>query len=119
MATAWITYAWQDNQANDVTFIALELERMDIKIKLDRWNIQAGHRLWEKIDRFITDPKESDAWILFATANSLGSEACKEEFSYALLRGLNIVEMVTRLSPSFQKPLIISSYQQEFVAGST
>lgn len=88
MATAWITYSWEDNEAGDIDFVAQELESAGLTIKLDRWNIAAGERLWEQIDNFITDPSESDAWLLVATANSLESEACKEEFAYALNRAL-------------------------------
>jgi len=88
-ATVWITYAWADNQDQDVDFIAQELQRVGLEVKLDRWNIKAGDRLWEQIDRFIQSEDESDAWILYATANSLGSEACKEEFAYALDRALD------------------------------
>jgi len=88
MATVWITYAWIDNENNDVDFIAQELLGAGLTVKLDRWNIRAGTRLWEQIDKFITDAKESDAWLLYATPNSLGSEACKEEYAYALDRAL-------------------------------
>jgi TIR domain len=88
LATIWITYAWADNTRNDVDFVAQELEKAGVKIKLDRWNIGAGRRLWPQIERFVTDPKECDAWLLYATQSSLGSEACREEFAYALDRAL-------------------------------
>ena len=58
-------------------------------MKLDRWNISAGKRLWPQIEGFICDPSESDAWILVATDQSLASEPCKEEFAYALDRALD------------------------------
>lgn len=89
MATVWITYAWEDNENGDVDFVAQELESAGLNVKLDRWNITAGHRLWEQIAEFIDDPEESDAWLLIATKNSLESEACKEEFAYALNRALD------------------------------
>jgi hypothetical protein len=82
MAAAWITYAWKDNEQGDVDFIVQELVRAGLVMKLDRWNLQAGRRLWEQIDRFITDPNECDAWIFYATQNSLASEACREELAY-------------------------------------
>lgn len=88
MATAWLSYAWDDNKSNDVDFVAQELVGAGVGIKLDRWNIQAGHRLWEQIEGYIQDPNKSDAWVFYATQNSLGSEPCKEEFAYALDRGL-------------------------------
>ncbi len=89
MTTIWITYAWNDNNDRDVDFVAQELIRSGLVVKLDRWNLQAGRRLWEQIDYFITNPNASDAWLLYATQNSLGSEACKEEFAYALDRALH------------------------------
>jgi hypothetical protein len=89
MAKIWITYAWADNQQGDVDFIAQELQRAGAEIKLDRWNIAAGNRLWPQIEDFICSEEQSDAWLLVATSNSLSSEPCKEEFAYALGRALN------------------------------
>jgi hypothetical protein len=89
MATAWITYSWKDNEQGDVDYIVQELVRAGLKIKLDRWNLQAGRRLWEQIDKFIRDPNECDGWIFYATQNSLASEACREELAYALERALS------------------------------
>jgi hypothetical protein len=89
MKTLWITYSWEDNKNGDIEFIAQELEKVGINVKLDRWNIQAGKRLWEQIDKFITNSGECDAWAIIATQNSLGSEPCKEEVAYALDRALN------------------------------
>jgi hypothetical protein len=89
MASVWLTYAWKDNANRDVDFIAQELQTAGLNVKLDRWNISAGKRLWEQIESFITTPTESDAWILIATHNSLESEPCKEEFAYALNRALS------------------------------
>lgn len=59
-----------------------------LKVKLDQWTIDAGRRLWDQLEQFIQDPKECDAWLLYATQASLGSEPCKEEFAYALDRAL-------------------------------
>lgn len=41
-------------------YYAQELEKAGLDVKLDRWNIQAGSRLWEQIDRFISGENESD-----------------------------------------------------------
>ena len=84
----WLTYAWDDNLNRDVDFLASELINSGLDLKLDRWNISAGKRLWEQIESHITDPNKSDGWILYATQTSLGSEACKEEFYYAHYRAL-------------------------------
>lgn len=89
MATVWITYAWADNQHNDIDYVAQELGRAGLTVKLDRWNLGAGKRLWEQIETFICKSDQSDAWLLIATNNSLASEPCKEEFAYALDRALN------------------------------
>lgn len=88
MATIWLTYAWEDNAQGDVDYVAQELVAAGVHVKLDRWNLRAGKRLWEQIASFIQDPTECDAWVLCATQQSLGSEACKEEFAYALQRAL-------------------------------
>lgn len=89
MAKIWITYAWSDNQQGDVDFIAQEIQQSGAEVKLDRWSISAGKKLWQQIENFICSDIESDAWLLVATANSLSSEPCKEEFAYALDRALH------------------------------
>lgn len=88
MAAIWITYSWEDNKNRDVDFLAQELQAAGLVVKLDRWMLGAGKRLWEQIEKYIQDPKESDAWLIYATQNSLGSEPCREEFAYALDRAL-------------------------------
>ena len=88
MYNIWITYCWKDNKNQDIDFIAQELENAGLNIKLDKWNITTGKRLWTQIENFIGKPSKSDAWIFIITNNSLQSEACKEEFSYALQRTL-------------------------------
>jgi len=88
LKSVWLTYAWDDNKDGDVDFSAQELIRAGLDVKLDRWNLSAGKRLWEQIEAFIQDPSKSEAWLLYATQASLGSEKCKEEFAYALDRAL-------------------------------
>ncbi|MDQ5986139.1 MAG: hypothetical protein CSYNP_01858 [Syntrophus sp. SKADARSKE-3] len=89
MATIWITYSWDDNKNSDIDFIAQEIEAEGLKVKLDRWNIKAGIRLWDQIEEFIQSPGQCDAWLLVATQASLGSEPCREEYAYALDRALS------------------------------
>lgn len=55
-------------------------------VKLYRWEIQAGKRLWEQIERFIQAKSQCDAWLMYATANSLGSQPCEEEYAVATFR---------------------------------
>jgi len=88
MAKVWLTYAWADNRDGDVDFAVQELTAAGVDVRLDRWNIGAGKRLWEQIAQFIQDPAECDAWMLYATQNSIGSEPCREEIAYALDRAL-------------------------------
>jgi hypothetical protein len=89
MATIWLTYAWADNKDSDVDFVAQELTNAGLTVKLDRWNLQAGKPLWQQIEDHIVNPQQSDGWVLYATQNSLGSEACKEEYRIALDRALH------------------------------
>ncbi len=88
MPKLWLTYAWTDNQDNDVDFVAQELERRGLQVNFDRVHLVAGQRLWSQIDRGISDPQLSDAWAIFVTANSLKSEPCQEELAIALDRAL-------------------------------
>jgi hypothetical protein len=88
MKKLWITYAWDDNKNQDVDFITQELLSVGVDVRLDRWTISAGTRLWDQIQKFITSDKESDGWLMIATENSLASEPCREEFAYALDRAL-------------------------------
>lgn len=88
MATIWISYSHIDNDQGDVDFIAQELSRAGLIVKLDRLNISAGLRLWDQIERHICSAEESDAWLLIATNNSLASEPCREELAWALDRAL-------------------------------
>ena len=41
MPTAWLTYAWEDNDRQDVDFIAQELERSGVAIQLAGTSVQA------------------------------------------------------------------------------
>jgi hypothetical protein len=89
MHSIWITYDWDDNKDLDVDFCAQELSRAGLEVKLDRWNLGAGKRLWEQIETFIQDPTLSDGWVFYATQMSLCNGKCKEELSYALDRALS------------------------------
>ena len=88
MANVWLTYSWADNTDHNMDFIAQELTRGGLTVRLDRWDLEAGKRLWEQIADFISNPSRTDAWLIYATSNSLGSERCKEELYYAVDRAL-------------------------------
>lgn len=89
MKKLWLTYAWKDNEDKDIDYIIQELDKTDISVKFDRRNLIPGQRLWTQIGGFITDPNECDAWGIVLTRNSLESDACIEELSYALDRALD------------------------------
>ena len=88
MKNVWLTYAWADNEDEDIDFIIQELDKTNLHIKFDRRNLIPGQRLWTQIGGAITDPEQCDAWGVVLTANSLKSERCIEELSYALDRAL-------------------------------
>lgn len=85
----WLTYAWKDNEDKNIDFIINELSKTSLIVKFDRKNLIPGQRLWTQIGGIITDPNECDAWGLVLTNNSLNSQACIEELSYALDRALS------------------------------
>jgi hypothetical protein len=86
--TLWLTYAWVDNENSDVDFIAQELRKQGIGVKMDRWSVVAGRRLWDQIGDGIGSPAQCDGWAIHATENSLRSEPCREELAIALDRAL-------------------------------
>ena len=88
MAKLWIMYSWKDNEQKDVEYLAQQLIASGLQVELDRWVLTAGNRLWDQIAVFIDNPG-CNAWMIYATQNSLGSEACKEELAYALDRTLS------------------------------
>jgi hypothetical protein len=87
MTKLWLTYAWKDNEDQDVDHVIQELKRVGLQVGFDRAHIIPGQRLWTQIDKAISDP-ETDAWAILATENSLRSEPCLEELAYALDRAL-------------------------------
>lgn len=88
MPKLWLTYAWTDNEAEQVDYVAQEIERQGIEVRIDRTRLIPGQRLWPQLDKAISDPENCDAWAIYVTENSLRSEACLEELAYALDRAL-------------------------------
>ncbi|MCW5941079.1 MAG: toll/interleukin-1 receptor domain-containing protein [Fimbriimonadaceae bacterium] len=80
----FLTYSWLDNP-DDVDYLAQELRDAGIQVPVDRFDLVPGQRLWDSIAGWID---KSDAWGIFLTRNSLSSEPCMEELSYALDRAL-------------------------------
>lgn len=89
MTKVWLTYAWDDNKNNALDFVAQEIEKAGVQVRLDRWDVGVGRRLWDQIENLIQNPAESDAWLMYVTPSSLSSQACKEEYFYALDRALH------------------------------
>ncbi|MCO5962344.1 toll/interleukin-1 receptor domain-containing protein [Sinorhizobium meliloti] len=83
----WLTYAWKDNEDDDVDYVVQELEKHGIEVVFDRVHLLAGGRLWDAIDKGISDP-HTGGWAIYSTRNSLQSEPCLEELAYALDRAL-------------------------------
>ena len=84
----WLTYAWRDNEDQDIDFIVQVLDGLPLDVRFDRRSLVRGQRLWTQIGGAITDPAECDAWGIVLTANSLASQPCIEELCYALDRAL-------------------------------
>src|SRR5947209_13631855 len=46
-------------RSRDVEFVAQELTAAGLNVQIDRWNLEAGHRLWPQIETYIGDPSKS------------------------------------------------------------
>lgn len=88
MKKLWLTYAWKDNEDENLDFIVQELDKKDLEVKFDRRNLVPGQRLWDHIGQQITDPTQCEAWGILLTSNSLNSDPCMEELAYALDRAI-------------------------------
>ena len=88
MKKLWLTYAWKDNEDQDIDYIVQELDSMDLEVKFDKRNLITGQRLWDQIGEQIINNSECEAWGIILTQNSLNSNPCKEELAYALDRAL-------------------------------
>jgi len=86
-ACLWITYAWLDNVEGDFDYLVQELEKAGIPALYDKIALIPGRRLWDQIAEKISQEPLS-GWAYLITPNSLSSEACREELSYALQRAL-------------------------------
>jgi hypothetical protein len=88
MTRLWLTYAWKDNEDEQVDHVIQTLRAEGLGVGYDRAHLIPGQRLWAQLDAAITDPSRSDAWAIYVTRNSLASEPCQEELAYALDRTL-------------------------------
>jgi hypothetical protein len=88
LPSVWITYAWSDNSDQEFDYLAEQLRKRGLDVRFDRVQLLAGQRLWFQIADHIQD-QSLDAWAILVTENSLRSEACREELSYALDRALS------------------------------
>ncbi|WP_341212082.1 toll/interleukin-1 receptor domain-containing protein [uncultured Limimaricola sp.] len=86
-AYLWLTYAWKDNEDDDVNFVIQELKKAGLYVEYDRTRLVSGQRLWAQIDEALKNP-DLDAWAIYVSENSLRSEPCQEELAYALNRTL-------------------------------
>ena len=113
MKKLWLTYAWKDNEDKDIDFIIQELDKTDLEVKFDRRNLIPGQRLWTQIGGTITDSNECDAWGIVLTPNSIKSQPCIEELSYALDRALSnkgaefpVFALLHNINPSEMPPAL-------------
>lgn len=79
----WLTYAWRDNESESVDYLIQELSKRGLDVRYDRAVLLAGRPLWDQLDQQI-DWENIDAWAIYVTRQSLESEPCREELSYAL-----------------------------------
>lgn len=79
----WLTYAWRDNETENINYLIQELGNHGLDVQYDRATLLPGRPLWDQLDQQI-DWKNIDAWAIYVTRQSLESEPCREEFSYAL-----------------------------------
>jgi hypothetical protein len=105
MIKLWLTYAWKDNEDEQIDFIIQALRAEGLDVGFDRARLVPGQRLWPQIDRAISDPRSSHAWAIYATKNSLSSEPCREELAIALDRALRTRESAFPIIGIFPEPL--------------
>jgi hypothetical protein len=60
MTKLWLTYAWKDNEVEQVDFVAQELRKAGLDVRVDRVALVAGRRLWPQIAEHIEKPEKSD-----------------------------------------------------------
>lgn len=104
MPKIWLTYAWKDNDDQDVDHVIAELEAGGLEVAYDRVQLTAGQPLWKQIDAAMNDASV-DGWAMFVSANSLRSEPCQEEIAYALDRALRSGRSKFPLIGIFTEPL--------------
>ncbi len=105
MKKLWLTYAWVDNENDDVDAVVTALRGQGVEVRLDRTHLVAGLPLWPQIGKHIADPGETDGWAIYATLNSLTSNPCKEELNYALDHALNTRGVDYPLIGIFPEPI--------------
>ncbi|WP_165185707.1 toll/interleukin-1 receptor domain-containing protein [Caulobacter soli] len=88
MSRIWLTYAWKDNENNDVDYIIQSMEKSGLEVEFDRKKLISGQRIWPALDAAIKNTNNIDGWAIYLTENSLRSEPCQEELAYALDRAL-------------------------------
>lgn len=63
MPNLWLTYAWKDNENQDIDFVVQRLEGQGVSVRLDRTQLLAGKRLWDQIADEIDSP-HLDGWAI-------------------------------------------------------
>lgn len=79
MPVAWISYEWADNQYRDVDFVAQELQRVGLQVRLKQWDLSGSQPLREQVEPFVSQICQSNCWILIAAKGGLQQNAGNEE----------------------------------------
>jgi hypothetical protein len=82
MPKLWLTYAWADNENEDVDFYIARLREKGLDVHFDRRALAAGRVLWEEFADAISNPDRCDAWLGIVSAASLGSARWREEMFF-------------------------------------
>lgn len=72
---------WADNQYRDVDFIAQELKRVSVQVRLKPRS--GGQALWEQVEPFVSEICQSDCCVVIAADGSARSLPSWRRFSFS------------------------------------
>ncbi len=122
----WVTYAWADNEVQDVDFYISRLKSTGLDVHFDRRDLAAGRIIWEQLGDGISDPAKCDAWLGICSPAALASGPWREEMFYALNRALKkgvafpmmflvLGEKPQDLPAAMQIRLYVSTHQNDWL----
>ncbi len=104
MPRLWLTYAWRDNEDQDVDAVVVALERLDVEVILDRRKIGAGRDIWAEISAGISDAR-TDGWAILVSEHSLSSKPCLQELELATAEARRARDALFPLIGIFPRPI--------------